>query len=174
MEICYEAIWKDHPHISFQQMEPPPPANVAPSCCTPVLTTRGDGGGSGASGHGGGADLCCVRQVGGRGGSWEAGRRCRSARRARRYLWGHVASWGSVGQPMEEDQRARPAGRRQSPDAGKSKLSPERLFYPILEIRQTRGVRGLGKAAAPQRPESRVPPQGPKPWSSTNVAQSVW
>ena len=54
---------------------------------------------------------------------------------------------------MEEDQRARPAGRRQSPAAGKSKLSPESLYHPILESRQTWGVRGLGKAAPPQRTE---------------------
>ena len=82
MEICYEAIWKDPPHMFFSTNGTSPPGHVAPSCCTPVLTTRGDGGGSGASGHGGGADLRCVRGVVGRGG--ELGRRPALRKRAAR------------------------------------------------------------------------------------------
>ena len=90
----------------------------------------------------------------GAGGGWEAGRRCGRARRARelRYLWWHAACWGSVGRAMEEYQRARPAGWGESLAAGKFKLS-ERLYYPILEVRNIRGARGVGWAETPDNRE---------------------
>ena len=138
----------------FSTHGPPPPQDTwhlpaAPRCLPP------GGMGEAAAPLGMGAARTCAAYAGswGGGGSWEAGRPCGRARRARRHLWGHVASWGSVGKPMAEDQRARPAGPRQSPAAGKSKHSPESLYHPILESLQTWGVRGLGKAAPPQRTE---------------------
>ena len=97
MEICYEAIWKDPPHMFFQQMAPPPQDTwhlpAAPRCLPP------GGMGEAAAPLGMGAARTCAAYAGswGGGGSWDAGRRCGSARRARRYPWGHVGSRGSVG-----------------------------------------------------------------------------